>query len=352
MYKKNVNVTLCLVLCCGLLIACGRAEPDSSAGEVETRVAATFLASTPPTAGTQAGGDTTIPTLLAPAPPVEVLPQGSFAPYAADYCGQVRSDFEGVLGVSMAIETAPFSDRVSGGTGTACRIHVTGDGNVLNMDAFTTLDTYVREHGWTWDMNYGAAGPTGMMEGYRKGGTIGLLSVTWEPLSRDLCPSDQPIGACVLTPEQKITTVKFDIAQVVVYIPLPADQCSGWLATLQPSIPVPVVQETVYFNDLEGGFGTACQVHGAGTGLDFSNIVDVANALDIVMTSHGWMIGNGADGPTGTMREYSNQNQTAIVSVTWEPSPEVNCPNDQPIGNCVLNAEQRLYTLTVTFAQK
>jgi hypothetical protein len=352
MYKINVKVTLCLYLCCGFLAACRGAAPVSSAGEVETRVAATFLASTPQTAGAQSAGDTTIPTLLAPAPPVEVLSFGSFAPYAADYCELVRSEFEGVLGVSMAIETTAFSDRVSGGTGTACRIHATGDGNALSMEAFSILDTYVREHGWTWDMSYGAAGPTGLMEGYRKGGTLGLLSVTWQPLTADLCPSNQPIGACELSPQQKITTVNFDIGQMVVYGPLPADQCSGWLTALQPSIPVPVVQETVYFTDLEGNFGAACQVHGAGTGLDFSNIVDAANAIDVVMTAHGWTAGIGADGPTGTMRAYSNQNQTAIASVTWEPSPDANCPNDQPIGACNLTPEQRLYTITVAFAQK
>jgi len=323
-------------------------------GEVETSVAATFQALTPQTEITQSVSATemTVPTLLPTSEPAQVLTQGSCTPYAAGQCEQVRSDFEQAVGVPMVIETASFSDRVTGGTGTACRVHASGNGTTLSMGAFTTLDTFLSGQGWSWDSNYGAAGPTGMMEGYRKGGTLGLLSVTWQPSSRDLCPSNQPISACVLTPEQKLIEITFDIAQVVTYIPLSVDQCAAWLTTLQLAVPVTLVQEVVDFNDMEGNVGTACQVHGAGNGLDFSNFMDTANALDSVFVSLGWTVANGADGPTGTAREYSSGNQTAIVSVTWEPSSDANCPNDQPIGACNLTPEQQLYTLTVAFAQK
>jgi hypothetical protein len=346
MNKIHVSLPLSLILFCGLLTACGGTASTSLEGEVETKVAATY----------QAMGDTQTglfaPTLLPTAMPAQVLPQGSFSPPGADQCNQMKAMIEQAIGLPAMIEVVDFSDRVTGGTGTACRIHISGDGTSLEMGAFTILDTLVREGGWSWDSNYSAAGPTGMMEGYRKGGALGLLSVTWQPSSNDLCPKDQSISACDLTPEQKLFDVTFDIAQVVVYIPLSADQCAAWLTTLQPAIRVSLVQETVTFNDLEGNYGTACQVHGAGTGLDFSNFTDTADTIGSIFGSLGWTAANTADGPTGTMREYSSGNQTGVVTITWQPSADANCPTDQPISTCNLTAEQRLYTLTVAFAQK
>lgn len=343
MSNKLLNGIFCFILFCGFLSACGRSTPASMAGEIETRVAATI----------QAGSESQVvsPTIIPTAKPAQVLPPGSFT-YLIDQCEQMRSAIEQSVGVPAILETTPFTDRVGGGTGTACRIHVSGTGTTLSMAAFTTLDALVKEKGWSWNKEYGAAGPTGMQEGYRNGGAVGILSVTWKPSSRDLCPSDQPIEACVLTPEQKLFDVTFDIAQVVIYVPLSTNDCSEWLTTLQPSVPVLLVQETVNFIDLEGNAGTACQVHGAGTGLDFGNFMDTVNAIGYVLTSQGWSAGNGADGPTGTVREFSNENQTAIVSVIWELSPDANCPKEQPIGACNLTPEQRLYTVIVAFAQK
>ncbi len=344
MVKRIIAGTISLLLFCGVLTACGRPTPTSLTGDVETRVAATIQAGN----GAQAAELSILPTVES----AQVLPRGSFAPYAADSCELVRIDFKGALGVPMAIESVAFSDRVTGGSGTACRIQATGDGNVFTMDAFTILDTYLRDHGWIWDKEYSAGGPTGMMEGYRKGGALGLLSVTWRPSADDLCPSNQPIGACELLPGQRITTVIFDIGQVAVYVPLPAEDCSAWMSILLPSLPVPLVLEMVNFTDLKGDFGTACQVHGAGTGIDFNNFMDTANTLDGILVSHGWTAGNRADGPTGTAHEYTKGSQTAVVTVMWHPSIDANCPKDQPIGNCVLNAEQRIYTLSVAFAMK
>lgn len=349
MQKKSIIIAICLITSSGLLAGCGGASPTSSAGDVATSVAATFQALTPQVLITQSAGD---PTPLPTSEPAQVYPQGSFTPYEAAQCEQVRSNFEQAIGVSMAVETTSFSDRVTGGLGNACRIHASGNGTTLSMGAFTTLDSFVREQGWIWDGNYGAGGPTGMMEGYRKGSALGLLSVTWQPSSRDLCPSDQPIGACVLTPEQKLFDVTFDIARVVIYIPLPVDQCEVWLTTLQPEIPVSLVQEVVNFNDMEGNTGTACQVRGAGTGLDFSSFMDTANVLEDVFVSQGWTFTNGADGPTGTAREYRSGDQIAIVTVMWKPSSDANCPTDEPIGACNLPQEQRIYKIMVLFARK
>ena len=157
---------------------------------------------------------------------------------------------------------------------------------------------------------------------------------------------------CPLTPEQKIFDVTFDVADMVVYNPLALDQCAAWLTAIQPALPVSAVLETVDFTDFEMNRGTACQLSAEGNGNNFANIGDTAQAIDAILAPLGWILVNGADGPTGTGREYSLGNLVAVVFVQWKPSADANCPKDQPISMCNLTPEQRLFTVTVAFAQK
>jgi hypothetical protein len=41
-----------------------------------------------------------------------------------------------------------------------------------------------------------------------------------------------------------------------------------------------------------------------------------------------------------------------LITVGWEPSPEVQCPEDQPISACDLKPEQQLYTVQIQTAMK
>ena len=381
MHIKPLHAALCILLACGLLAACDLAAPAAPAGAVDTAVALTVQASKPqggkPSAATAtqpptetpaptdtpaavatqpsavAPTSTTAPTLPATVAPAQVLPQGTYMPYLANRCEVLRRAFEQAIGASVAIESAAFTDHVSGQAGTACRIHATGNGVTYGASGpFNTLHSLVLSLGWAEDNRYGAGGPTGMQDGYRKGGALGVLNVGWKPSPDVTCPKDQPIDACSLTPEQKLFDVTFDAVQPVVYVPLPGDQCASLQAALQPAVSVPLVAETVAFNDLEGNGGTACRVRGAGTGADFPNGLGSANDLGSVLTAQGWALVNGADGPTGTSREFTKGNETGVVSVTWKPSPEVTCPKDQPIESCPLTPQQRLFSLTAAFGQK
>jgi hypothetical protein len=382
MRTKLSLLTSILVLASIFLSSCGGNAPASDTAAVQTIAATTLQAmtqqvtntalpsnatstpvsattaqatapqvtGTPPSIATSTPAPIVFPTAVS----AQVYPRGSFVPYSSLECERLRSAFEEAIGAPVVIETVPFNDRVSGGTGTACRIHGTGTGATYTMPGpFNTLVSLVPTLGWTEDgINYGAGGPTGMSTGYHKGGALGLLSVGWHPSADANCPKDQPIGMCALTPEQKIFDVTFDVADLVVYNPPIASDCASALALLQPAIPVPLVLETVDFTDFEMNRGTACQVRGQGNGNNFANIGDTAQAIDALLTPLRWTLVNGADGPTGTGREYTLGNLVAVVFVKWEPSADANCPQNQPIGMCVLTPEQKLYTVTIAFAEK
>ena len=374
MRRKSTQLISSIVLLSLSISACGGTASTAPVGEAGTIAAVTLQALTeqsapqqsldaPPVADTPQPAalptDAAIPPTAAPTSVpmtylVPVAPKGSFIPYQADQCELIRSDFENAIGAPVVIESAPFSDRVTGGTGTACRIHATGNGLSYDMGGpYGTLVQLLTSQNWTEDsLNYGAGGPTGMATGFRRFGSLGLLSVTWRPSEDASCPTDQPIGACDLLPEQKLFDVTFDIADVVVYTPPASDMCANWLAALQPAIPIPFALETAYFTDFEQNRGTACQLRAEGNGNNFANIVDPSRALDALLTPLGWTLVNGADGPTGTGREYTNGNLVAIVFVKWKPSADANCPKDQPISACSLTPEQRLYTVTVAFGEK
>jgi len=370
---KPVFVATCLLLFAGLLAGCTGPAATAPAGAVDTAVAATVQAAVPPVAAAAsataapaevstatvppAASSTPLPsaapTLLPTTAPVPVLAPGAFVPYPADQCEVIRASFEQAIGAPVTVESVAFTDHLTGGTGNACRVHATGTGATYGVAGpFGTLQALLSSQSWVEDNRYGAGGPTGMSDGYRRSGALGILTVGWTPSPEVVCPKDQPIASCSLTPGQKLFDVTFDLASVVVYVPLSADQCAAWQAALQPVLATPLVAEIVDFRDLEGNAGTACQVRTAGTGLDFSSLGVPADAMAAVLTGAGWTLVNGADGPTGTTREYVNGNQTAVVHVGWQPSADANCPKDQPIEACPLAPQQKLFSLSAAFGQK
>jgi hypothetical protein len=59
-----------------------------------------------------------------------------------------------------------------------------------------------------------------------------------------------------------------------------------------------------------------------------------------------------AGGPTGAATGLTRDMGLMMISVMWTPSPDANCPNDQPISACELKPEQKLYTVQIQAAMK
>jgi hypothetical protein len=367
MRNKTLSFYFLIILAL-LASACGGTTPTITTDEVQTIAAVTFQAMTsqpvdspiPPASTSEAAPALTEPPISqvpsVPTPTsMSIPPRGSFIPYPATDCEALRAAFESTLGSPVILESVPFRDSVSGGTGYACRVHASGNGNTLNgsggpLDALLEkLETL----GWVRDdFNYSAAGPTGMATGLRRGGALGLLTYGWDASPDANCPDDQPISMCNLAPEQRLWDITFDAADRVVYNPPAETECASAKDALQPSFPIPLSMELVEFIDFEQNRGFGCQVRAEGNGITFTGIIQTVDAIDAVLTPLGWALFNGADGPIGTGREYALREMAAVVFVKWTPSPDANCPKDQPIGACQLTPAQMLYTVTITFGEK
>jgi len=67
--------------------------------------------------------------------------------------------------------------------------------------------------GWTQKQDYSADGVTGSAAGLYRDMGLMLINVTWQPIMGVVCPDDQPLDACGLTPDQKAYTVEVNLAQ-------------------------------------------------------------------------------------------------------------------------------------------
>lgn len=140
---------------------------------------------------------------------------GDFQPLNASACSDLADDVAQTLGVGVATTQAPFEDYIERKAGSGCQATASGTG--LDFENFWTvfddLKAMLTAQGWQEDMMYQADGPTGTGTGFHKEQGLCLLMVGWEPSEDADCPTDQPIYACELTPEQHIYTIVLNCAE-------------------------------------------------------------------------------------------------------------------------------------------
>jgi len=149
--------------------------------------------------------------------------EGDFQPLSPTACSDLADDVAQTLGVHVATTQAPFEDYRNRKTGRGCEITASGTG--LDFESFRTgsedlfwtlfeeLKAMLTAQGWQEDTTYQLDGPTGTGTGFHKERGLCLLIVGWQPSEDADCPTDQPIYACELTPEQQIYTMVLNCAE-------------------------------------------------------------------------------------------------------------------------------------------
>jgi hypothetical protein len=143
------------------------------------------------------------------------IPAIGSTPYVAvtpDICQTLQRMANEALGVPFTmVPNAPFTDPITGETGQSCNLTATGTGaNFPDPTQVTT--TLANRFGFTEQPAYQANGPTGAAIGATRDSALALISAKWSPAPEAKCPSDQPISACNLTPEQKLYTIQIQAA--------------------------------------------------------------------------------------------------------------------------------------------
>jgi hypothetical protein len=159
-------------------------------------------------------------------------PEGDWQPLE-DSCSNLATQMGQTLGLTISNETVPVQISSSGDTGSACQL--TGLGNGSNFESILepsdALQNMLLNLGWSNEnmflpcLGHGGAGPGAVQACFMNEAKLCETMVTLEPIDMKLCESvDGPIDSCfaILTPEQKLFTVRLTCAQGRFTPPLPA----------------------------------------------------------------------------------------------------------------------------------
>ncbi len=131
-----------------------------------------------------------------------------YKPLSLDVCQMLQTELMRAFEMRFTLIDAPFTEPITGETGTACTLEANGTGADFGNIA-EAMDK-VRGVMLGWDENhlYAADGPTGSGIAFNRDSALVLVTIGWEPSADANCPADQPISACALTPEQQLYSVR------------------------------------------------------------------------------------------------------------------------------------------------
>jgi hypothetical protein len=137
-----------------------------------------------------------------------------YEPVDLDNCQAIQELATQALTVTFTLQAdAPFTDTLSNETGRGCTLIATGTGRDFANPGAVKDSLVSAMIGWDEQPKYQADGPTGTATAMTRQMGLMLIGVQWVPAPEAKCPSDQPISACKLTPEQKLYTVTIEAAQ-------------------------------------------------------------------------------------------------------------------------------------------
>lgn len=135
--------------------------------------------------------------------------------------------------------------------------------------------------------------------------------------------------------------------------PLSPELCAALAQAASQALGMDISRAQAPFSDPSGSAsGTGCQATATGTGKSFQSPQAAVDALASALEGQGWQEDQqfAAGGPTGMATGFRNGDQVCLAAANWQPSPDADCPQDQPIASCQLEPEQQLYTVTLNCA--
>jgi hypothetical protein len=139
-----------------------------------------------------------------------------------------------------------------------------------------------------------------------------------------------------------------------VYQPVSPEVCQILLEGATESLGLTfTIEDGMPFIDyVTGETGWSCTIIAETNGAYISDPNDALAKL--VAGFIGWeeQTAYAAGGPTGAASAMTRDSGLLLISVAWEPSADISCPADQPITECPMAPEKKLYTVKIEAAQK
>jgi hypothetical protein len=136
-----------------------------------------------------------------------------YVPVTPEVCKMLQDMATQAIPTAFTMEAnAAFTAPLTGEAGNSCNLTAHGTG-VNFSDPVTPVKQLVSAfQGFTEDPKYLAGGPTGYATAVTRDMALVIIGARWTPAAEANCPSDQPISACNLKPEQKLYTIQIQAA--------------------------------------------------------------------------------------------------------------------------------------------
>jgi hypothetical protein len=107
-----------------------------------------------------------------------------------------------------------------------------------------------------------------------------------------------------------------------------------------------------FLDEVAGEGGQGCRLTAVGDGNKFASPQSVVEAL-LDSAGMGWteQPAYQADGPTGSATALARDMALMLINAGWAPTAGVTCPDNQPISDCDLTPEQKIYTIQIDIAE-
>ncbi len=141
------------------------------------------------------------------------------------------------------------------------------------------------------------------------------------------------------------------------WVPLSGNMCADIQSDVNAELGVTITSLTnpIAFTDwVNGGSGQGCQVIMNASGAEGIDFYMAYDRVGIMLERIGWTrdAAYDADNPTGFSSGYRRDSGLILLVVSWQPSPFVDCPDDQPLSACNIDEANKLYTLEMLMAMK
>ena len=192
---------LCSATLVGALAACTPIQAPTPAANATSNAAPTSAAQSTEEPSSEKA--TTSPDAAS----VEPLPSAE--------CEAIRAEIAQQLNVELTMQEADFTSEIANRQGRSCTLTATGTGEDFGnfVDTAQKIRDVLVAEGWTENQSYIADAPTATASGFEKENKLALMQVGWTPSEEVDCPTDQPISACDIEPNQQIFTVVIELVQ-------------------------------------------------------------------------------------------------------------------------------------------
>ncbi|MBA3534025.1 MAG: hypothetical protein H0T73_19060 [Ardenticatenales bacterium] len=168
-------------------------------------------------------------------------------------------------------------------------------------------------------------------------------------------PASEPTNDRNLPRPETTTGTDPTLASSSLLNPLDSAECEALSAAMSDAFGSEATMSEVPFRDMiTTRSGTGCQLEIRGNGVQVGTFADATITLHEMLKGQGWLEDTRyvADGPTGSLLGFRQENRLCMADVQWQPTADVQCPADQPISACPLTPEQQLFTIHLTCVQQ